>query len=57
MRDAGVKGRDFTNRELKTAWFMQMILFLLTLWRKVVFTLKGSSGIESLGEAWSSPSR
>lgn len=38
MRDAGVKGRDFINRELKAAWLIQMILFLLTLWRKVVFT-------------------
>lgn len=57
MRDAGVKGSDITNTELKIVWFIQMILFLLTLWRKVVFTLKGSSGVESLGEAWSSSSR
>lgn len=48
-----MKGRDFANTELKTAWFIQMILFLLTLWRKVVFTLKGNSGVESLAAAWS----
>lgn len=38
MRDTGEKGRDFTNMGLKTAWLIQMIFFLLTLWRKVVFT-------------------